>query len=134
MAINLKPLRNIYCPQGKTFSDVFVVGNSAGNPTDLTGYTARCEIRSRKKIDGVSLPDDEDVMHVMTTENGGIFITPESGMVRLYIDSVTTASLPKGKWWYEVELYGPPIPPSSAPFVPYLMPPSRFEVALENTL
>lgn len=123
----------LLCPQGKSFVRVIRLKTADPNdplvsiPWDLTGYTARCEVRSKLPSES-SVPGDGDVLLTLTTENGGIEIVPVDGKVSLFIDPVTTASFDLGTYFWELELV------SSSGFVPYFMTPSKFKVVSENTL
>lgn len=116
----------LFCPQGKTFRKSIKV--TAGNKdANLTGYTGRIEIRTSFPNDN-STPDDNDVIHTLTTENGGISIDPEVGRVRLFIHKEITATFPVGPAFWELELTSP------TGETPYLMSPSAFVVLAEITL
>lgn len=76
----LKPV--IY--QGATFDDV-LTWKSAGVPVDLTGCTARMQVR--EQIDSPS------VLLSLTTENGGIVLGGTSGTVSIHMSAVDTAAI-----------------------------------------
>jgi hypothetical protein len=65
-------------------------------PVDLTGYTARMQIRETV--------DDEDVVLELTTENGGITLGGTNGQITLLIDADDTAALTVDKAVYDLEL------------------------------
>ena len=128
MALKKAPKQKLLCPQGKTFTKSIRITDKFKNLADLTGYTARIEIRSVLPTLGESTPEDDDVIHVLTTENGGITIDPLIGKVSLFISDEDTASFPIQSYIWELELT------SSTGNKPYLMSPSAFQVLSENTL
>lgn len=62
-------------------------------PKDLTGYTARMQIRDKT---------DNSLAHELTTENGGITLGGVLGTVDLVIDKTDVADLPS-KNAYDLE-------------------------------
>lgn len=62
--------------------------DSAGNPVNLTGCTARMQIRP-----SVS---SETILLELTTENGGITLGGATGKITLNFTEATTSSLAKG--------------------------------------
>lgn len=83
--------------QGATFKHALVVkqGTSA-TPADLTGFTARMQIRT--DVDAAS-PIIE-----LTTENGRITITPLDGRIDLLIDADDTAAMSFDGGVHDLEL------------------------------
>lgn len=69
-------------------------------PVDLTGYTARLQIRETA---GAADPPWAN----LTTENGGITITAAEGKIDLYISAVDTAVMPAKKGVYDLEMVAP---------------------------
>lgn len=65
-------------------------------PTDLTGYTGACQIRKNWY--------SEEVLYEMTTENGGMTLTPEDGGIALYIPGSQTALFDFQGAVYDVDL------------------------------
>jgi hypothetical protein len=65
-------------------------------PVDLTGYTARMQIRASLK--------SEEVLLELTTENGGITIDASGNTITIYIDATSTAALTWKQGVYEVEV------------------------------
>ena len=78
---------NFICEQGATFARSLLVTDSAGDPLDLTGYTARMQIRRDIKRDTTMLS--------LTTENGRITLGGEAGTIGLYISDEDTATIPR---------------------------------------
>lgn len=75
----MTPFKNkIVLQEGQTLVKSFRLLDSFKNPINLTGVTARMEIRpSVSDNDGPALLE-------LTTENGGINISPELGLISLY--------------------------------------------------
>jgi len=84
---------DIEIEQGATYGLVVTVENPDGTPVDLTGMTARMQVRD------VS----EQVLVELTTENGRISLGGASGKITLSIDAATTADLDRGGV-YDLEL------------------------------
>ena len=70
------------------------------NLFDFTGYTASMQIR--KKL--ASGDFDTTALVTLTTENGGITITPLTGIIDLFIDNSVTATLPSCIAYYDLLL------------------------------
>lgn len=87
---------NITVEQGATFTLSAVYKDSAGAVVDLTGYTARMQIRKRKSTT-TTLSDS-------TTANGEIAITALSGLVVVTIPAATTADFEGKTAFYDLEL------------------------------
>jgi hypothetical protein len=82
--------------QGSTFLQNLIWKDSEGVPVDLTGYTARMQIRQ-----GVCNPD---VIVELTTENDRITLGGVAGTIVLEIDADTTAAITAGCGLYDLEL------------------------------
>jgi hypothetical protein len=76
---------DICIKKGATFTLPITYKDDDGVPIDLTGYSAKMQIRSS--------PTSTEVIVDLTTENGGIIIDEENGLVTAYIDSDATAAL-----------------------------------------
>lgn len=70
-------------------------------PVDLTGYTARLQIRK-----SLNAPD---VLLELTTENGGISINPTAFTITLNISATATAALTWNEGVYELEMVKDPL-------------------------
>jgi len=85
--------------QGSSFKKSWeITDKDTGDPIDLTGYTARMQIRAKLK--------DVDFVAELTTENGGITITvtgTETTMA-LYISATGTATIASSSGIYDLEL------------------------------
>lgn len=85
-------------PQRSNFGETVVMKYQDGSVVNLTGYTAKMQIRQT--------PGDTNVLWTMTTENGGITITPLEGKIVLFIPAVTTATFPPSfKGFYDLLLF-----------------------------
>ena len=99
---------NITIEQGATFQYVLTwkeydstnPPTYEGDPIDLSGYTARAQIRKRLK--------SEEVMIELTTENGRITLGGALGTISLFIDAEDTEALNfnSGVWDLEMEVSG----------------------------
>lgn len=65
-------------------------------PVDLTGYTARMQIRDTV--------NSTTVLEELTTENGGITITAATGKIELLLDATETAAIDWFEGVYDLEL------------------------------
>lgn len=74
----------------------YVSGGIATVPMNLTGYTARLQVRS--------LPSSPDAVLTLTTENGGITITALTGFVAVTASATQTTAIDEGTYVYDIEL------------------------------
>ena len=85
-----------------TVKDCWEVGSGEltyFKPTDITGYTARMQIKERWQSDIVILE--------LTTENGGIILTVEDAGIQLTIVPAATEALKFKKGVYDVKMISP---------------------------
>ncbi len=82
--------------QGATFNPVMTWKDQAGNPIDLTGYTARMQIRATV--------DDSTVIHELSTTNGELVLGGVAGTITFGIPATTTASFTFQEAVYDLEL------------------------------
>jgi hypothetical protein len=102
---------NFLCPQGSTFSKqiTYKISNpefdssqpsSESNPedipVDLTGYSARMQVRQNYY--------SEDTVVNLSTGGNGIFLGGSEGTIDIFIDNNTTANFPAGSWLYDLEV------------------------------
>jgi hypothetical protein len=87
--------------QGSTVNQVFTIKNSARKALNLTGYTARMQVRSwdRSTSNTVSIVTAE-----YTTENGYMSINGLAGTVTLLIPPADMAEFPAGSYQYDIEV------------------------------
>jgi hypothetical protein len=92
---------NLTIDQGATYRQSFLwrQGAAGSTPQDLTGYTARMQIR-QSVLDSTVLLD-------MTSANAGIALGGASGVVQLYIAATATTALPAGQAVYDLEMVAP---------------------------
>lgn len=65
-------------------------------PVDLTGYTARMQIRAKL--------DSDTVLHSLTTENGGILLDNVAKTITMYIPDETTQTFTFKAAVYDLEM------------------------------
>jgi hypothetical protein len=96
-------VQNLEVFQGAYWSQRLEWQDSGGSPIDLTGYTARMQVRKTIEAD--------DVVIELTTANGRITLgdpLPTDGVILLEIEATATDDLPATlsdrKWRYDLEL------------------------------
>lgn len=82
-------------PQGATFSRV-IKWKADGTLVNLTGYTARAQIRPTAASATTTLS--------LTTENGRIALGGSAGTITLSISATDTAAIAAGRYVYDLEL------------------------------
>ena len=96
---------NIVAEQGATYNKLFTLTNSAGDLIDLTGYTARLQVREKYS--------SETKLLDLTTENGGITLGGAAGTVAVLATATQMAAIsvpdtggtpPKRSAVYDLEL------------------------------
>jgi hypothetical protein len=87
---------NITCNQGATFSRTITWTDSAKNAINITGYSARMQVRSAATSSTVVLE--------LTTANSRISLGGVAGTVTLTVDAATTANLTPALYVYDLEL------------------------------
>ncbi len=86
---------NFICEQGATFTRVLNATDDANDPIDLTGYTARMQVRRDLDATGILIE--------LTTENGRITLGGATGDITLTIDADDTSAIPR-PGVYDLEL------------------------------
>jgi hypothetical protein len=76
---------NIVAEQGATYNKLFTLTNSAGDLIDLTGYTARLQVREKYS--------SETKLLDLTTENGGITLGGAAGTVAVLATATQMAAI-----------------------------------------
>jgi hypothetical protein len=86
---------NIVCPQGSTFNQqlTWTIDN---DPVDLTGYTARMQVREKHISNVYNLN--------LTTENGGIVLGDDEGTILLTASATDTSEIIAKEYVYDLEL------------------------------
>jgi len=87
---------NATIDQGATWSVTVTYTDSTGAPINLTGYTAAMQVRQQYNSTDADL--------TLTSPNGGIVITPLTGVIVITMTATQTASLEEGFYVYDVEL------------------------------
>jgi hypothetical protein len=75
----------------------YVSGGLATAPLDITGYTAKMQMRS--------YPNSPTAVLTLTTENGGIVITGATGNIQLHATADQTGAVNQGPYDYDLEIY-----------------------------
>jgi hypothetical protein len=96
MTHGIAGLYNITCQQGATLQRQLTWTNPAKTPYNLTGYTARMQVRANTASSTVVIE--------LTTENSRITLGGTAGTVSLLIPAANTASLTAGQYVYDLEL------------------------------
>jgi hypothetical protein len=87
---------NVEINQGADWFLNITYEQPAGTPVNLSNYTAACQLRS--------LPQDPTAVLTLTTENGGIAITANTGLVALHATAAETGAIDEGVYFYDVEV------------------------------
>lgn len=101
---------NMTVSRGKTWAETFMyLDETTAAPVDLTGYTARMQIRTLTGRTG--LTTTTTLVMELTTADGRLIITPLTGQIDLMVSAIDTALLsPLNKrirYVYELELVDP---------------------------
>jgi len=76
---------------------IYISGGLATAPLDITGYTAKMQMRS--------YPNSATAVLTLTTENGGITITGATGNIQLHASAAQTSAINQGPYDYDIEIY-----------------------------
>lgn len=87
---------NISCEQGSTFARTFTIQNPDGTVYDLTGYSARMQIRKDF--------DSPTTIFVASTATGHITMSQMFGEISVDISAAETATITKDGV-YDLEIY-----------------------------
>jgi len=87
---------DITIEQGATFSLSATWKDSTGSAVNLTGYTARMQVRHFK--------DSTTTLANLTTENNGIVLGAALGTITVTITATATAAMPALEAFYDLEL------------------------------
>ena len=87
---------DLFVEQGSTFSYNLTLTDQVGTPLNLTGYTARMQMRRAVQ--------SQDVLISLTTENGRLTITPLTGQIAINIEATATAALSFQTAVYDLEI------------------------------
>jgi hypothetical protein len=93
-------VRDIIVEQGATFSlQITSWKDENGTVIDLTGYTARLQMRTAYS--------SVDAFLTLTTENGGIVLGGGSGSISISASAAATAAIKQSKGVYDLEMIAP---------------------------
>lgn len=87
---------DISTEQGSTLSRVVTYTNDEGNPVNLTGYTARMQVRPRATSSLAYLS--------LTSASGGITLGGTTGTITILVDGSVTSEIPSGNYVYDLEV------------------------------
>jgi hypothetical protein len=87
---------DITADQGATYSVVITYENTAGTPINLTGYTARMQLRASYASATSALS--------LTTENGRIALGGAAGTITLNVAATAMETLEAKTYVYDLEL------------------------------
>jgi hypothetical protein len=96
--MSLSTLQNFTIQQGATWTLSFEWLDDAGVPIDLTGCTARMQLRA---VVGSA------VLLELSTTNGRLTLTGALGVIRLQVDAATTATLDRESGVYDLRITYP---------------------------
>lgn len=82
--------------QGATLRDSFIYKDSHSVAIDLTGYSARSQIRTSHSALTPILS--------ISTQNSTIIITPLTGVITFAVPATTTAALTPGNYVWDLEI------------------------------
>jgi len=86
---------NIIADQGATFARSLVYKDSTGTPVNLTGYTAKMQVRP--------IPGSTDLVLELSTSNGRITLGGSAGTVTLSVPAANM-NFSAGEYAYDLEL------------------------------
>ena len=87
---------NMTMDQGATLSQQWTYKDSDGALIDLTGYTARMQVRDDFTTDATVLD--------LTTETGGLTLGGAAGTIDLLVSATASAAVGARQYVYDVEL------------------------------
>lgn len=93
--------KNLVLEQGATFTHIVRWKDTNGNPVDLSGFSARMQVRSAKANNTILLE--------LTNTNGRIAINGPSGKLTLTVSAQDTAGIVSGGL-YDLEVIEPGAP------------------------
>ena len=85
----------IVCDQGATFERLLTIEESSGDPMNLTGFTARMQVRPEI--------ESTDVLVELTTENGRLVLGGAAGTISMSLSPVVTATIDRDGF-YDLEI------------------------------
>jgi hypothetical protein len=92
-------LYNVTIDQGADWFLDVTYENPNGTPVNLQSYTAALQLRS--------LPSSANAALTLTTANGGITITGNTGLVSIRATAIQTGAIDEGDYVYDLEITAP---------------------------
>jgi hypothetical protein len=86
---------NMVCPQGSTFNKQLTYSIN-DVPVNLTGYTARMQVREKHTSTTAQL--------ALNTENGGVILGGSLGTITININASSTSALVAKDYVYDLEI------------------------------
>jgi len=87
---------NIIADQGATFARVVTWKDDTGTPVNLTGYSARMQVRQRYVSTSTVLS--------LTSPSSGITLGTTNGQIQINVSATTMAGISAGDYRYDLEL------------------------------
>lgn len=88
-------LYNIRCDQGATLALQCIYKDAEGDLVDLTGYTARLQVRATHQSTTALLA---------LTDGSGLTLGGAAGTIDVLVNATTTAALKPGDYVYDMEI------------------------------
>lgn len=87
---------NVIADQGATFARLITWKDDENTPVDLTGYSARMQVREKYTSTVAALS--------LSTPSSGISLGTTNGQITLSVPASTMAALPSGEYVYDLEM------------------------------
>lgn len=87
---------DIATEQGSSLSRVVTYNDAAGAPVNLTGYTARMQVRPRASSGFAYLS--------LLSPSGGLTLGGTTGTITILVDGSVTSAIPAGDYVYDLEV------------------------------
>lgn len=90
-------LPNIICDNNATYDALLTYKDSSGNLIDLTGFTAKMQVRVNKA-------DTTTILSLSTDSGGGITLGGTAGTIKIHIKATQAETLTAGVYYYDLIL------------------------------
>ena len=87
---------DISTEQGSSLSRVVTYSDADSSPINLTGYTARMQVRPRASSGYAYL--------TLTSPSGGLTLGGTTGTITILVDGSVTSAIPAGDYVYDLEV------------------------------
>lgn len=87
---------DISTEQGSSLSRVVTYSDANSSPINLTGYTARMQVRPRASSGYAYL--------TLTSPSGGLTLGGTTGTITILVDGSVTSAIPAGNYVYDLEV------------------------------